>query len=56
MALILLGEIIYHTVITFVTGNLLMVLLGKQTPAKLFYGLLGLQINEHVSMLLNFKS
>jgi hypothetical protein len=48
-ALILLGEIIYHKGITFVTLNLLVVLYAKQTPAEFFFDQLGITINENVS-------
>ena len=48
-ALILLGEIIHHSVISFITANLLIVLFAKETPAKFFFNQLGLKINEAVS-------
>ena len=51
-ALILLGEIIYHKGITFVTFNLLIVLFASQTPAKFFLDQLGFTINEEVSHLI----
>ena len=48
-ALIIFGEIIYHSVITFVFLNLMIVLWAQKTPASFFDDHLGLTINEHVS-------
>lgn len=47
-ALILLGEIIYHSVISFITANLLIVLFAKESPSKFFFNQLGLKVNEQV--------
>ncbi len=46
--LIFLDEMIYHSLITFTTLNLLIVLLADQTPCNFFYYYLGIKVNQEV--------
>ena len=54
--LILMDELIYLTLITFMTFNLGIVFLGQQTPYEFFSTVFGMEIDELVSSGLNFMS
>ena len=46
--LILIDEMIYHSIMTFTTYNLLIVLLADQTPCYFFSNYLGIEVNQEV--------
>ena len=49
--LILIDELIYLTLITFMALNLGIVLIGQQTPYQVFSTFFGMEIDESVSVL-----